>query len=84
MLLKKPLKVKELRHIIKLLDLNALDIVRTTEKDYKDNNLEKLSNNGQKLLEAIEKFPKIMQRPIIIHGKKAVIGRPPENINKIL
>ena len=82
--LKKPLKVKELRHIIKLLDLNALDIVRTTEKDYKDNNLEKLSNNGQKLLEAIEKFPKIMQRPIIIHGKKAVIGRPPENINKIL
>ena len=61
-----------------------MDIVRNTEKDYKDNNLEALSNNEQKLLEAIEKFPKIMQRPIIIHGKKAVIGRPPENINKIL
>ena len=82
--LKKPLKAKELKHIIKLLDLNALDIVRNTEKDYKDNNLEALSNDEQKLLEAIEQFPKIMQRPIIIHGKKAVIGRPPENINKIL
>ena len=82
--LKKPLKVKQLKHIIKLLDLNAFDIVRTTEKDYKDNNLEALSDDEQKLLEAIEQFPKIMQRPIIIHGKKAVIGRPPENINKIL
>jgi len=37
-----------------------------------------------KILDAIEKFPKIMQRPIIIHGNKGVIGRPPENINKIL
>tara|TARA_A100000164_G_scaffold83294_1_gene71147 strand:+ start:1839 stop:2024 length:186 start_codon:yes stop_codon:yes gene_type:complete len=61
-----------------------LDIVRTTEKEYKDNDLEAISNNEQKLLEAIEQFPKIMQRPIIIHGKKAVIGRPLENINKIL
>ena len=33
--LKKPLKVKQLKHIIKLLDLNAFDIVRTNEKDYK-------------------------------------------------
>jgi len=41
-------------------------------------------NNEDKILEAIEKFPKIMQRPIIIHGNKGVIGRPPENIYKIL
>ena len=61
-----------------------MDIIRTNEKDYKKNNLEALSDNEQKLFEAIEQFPKIMQRPIIIHGKKAVIGRPPENINKII
>ena len=41
-------------------------------------------DNEEKVLDAIEKFPKIMQRPIIIHGNKGVIGRPPENINKIL
>ena len=82
--LKEPLEVKELKHIIKLLNLNALDIVRTAEKDYRDNNIGAVSNDEQKLLEAIERFPKIMQRPIIIHGKKAIIGRPPENINKIL
>tara|TARA_Y100001935_G_scaffold184462_1_gene153047 strand:+ start:1689 stop:1874 length:186 start_codon:yes stop_codon:yes gene_type:complete len=61
-----------------------LDIVRTTEKEYKDNNLEAISNNEQKLLEAIAQFPKIMQRPIIINEKKAVIGRPPERVNEIL
>tara|TARA_Y100001958_G_C21124299_1_gene467490 strand:+ start:795 stop:980 length:186 start_codon:yes stop_codon:yes gene_type:complete len=61
-----------------------LDIIRTNEKDYKENNLGALYDNEQKLFEAIEQFPKIMQRPIIIHGKKAVIGRPPENINKII
>ncbi len=61
-----------------------MDIVRTTEKEYKDNNLEAISNNEQKLLEAIAQFPKIMQRPIIINEKKAVIGRPPERVNEIL
>ena len=61
-----------------------MDIVRTAEKEYKDNNLVAISDNEEKLLQAIEQFPKIMQRPIIIHGKNAVIGRPPENINKIL
>ncbi len=61
-----------------------MDIIRTNEKDYKENNLRALHDNEQKLFEAIEQFPKIMQRPIIIHGKKAVIGRPPENINKII
>tara|TARA_Y100000814_G_C12223849_1_gene365817 strand:- start:203 stop:436 length:234 start_codon:yes stop_codon:yes gene_type:complete len=76
--------VNELKQIVNLLNLNALDIIRTNEKDYKENNLEALSDNEQKLFEAIEQFPKIMQRPIIIHGKKAVIGRPPENINKII
>ena len=82
--LKNPLKVDELKQIVNLLNLKALDIIRTNEKDYKENNLRALHDNEQKLFEAIEQFPKIMQRPIIIHGKKAVIGRPPENINKII
>ena len=41
-------------------------------------------SDENKILDAIVKFPKIMQRPIIIHGKKGVIGRPPENINTII
>ncbi len=41
-------------------------------------------SDESKILDAILKFPKIMQRPIIIHGNRGVIGRPPENINTIL
>lgn len=82
--LKTPLKVEDLKKIIRLLKVNPIDIVRTSENEYKKNNLSEISHNENKLLEAIEKFPKIMQRPIIIHDKKAVIGRPPENINKII
>ena len=82
--LKNPLSKKDLIHVINILDLKASDIVRTTEKEFKENNLLEIMGDEDKILDAIEKFPKIMQRPIIIHGNKGVIGRPPENINKIL
>ena len=82
--LKNPLRKKDLIHIISILNLKASDIVRTAEKEFKENSLLEIMGDEDKILDAIEKFPKIMQRPIIIHGNKGVIGRPPENINKIL
>ena len=82
--LKNPLSKKDLIHIISILNLKASDIVRTTEKEFKENSLSEIMGDEDKILNAIEKFPKIMQRPIIIHGNKGVIGRPPENIYKIL
>ena len=82
--LRNPLRKKDLIHVINILGLKASDIVRTTEKEFKENNLSEIMGDEDKILDAIEKFPKIMQRPIIIHGNKGVIGRPPGNINKIL
>ena len=67
-----------------MLGARASDIVRTSEKEFIENNLREIVNNEDKLLEAIEAYPKIMQRPIIVRDGKAVIGRPPENINKII
>ena len=67
-----------------MLGVTASDIVRTSEKEFIENNLREILDNEDKLLEAIETFPKIMQRPIIVRDGKAVIGRPPENINKII
>tara|TARA_Y100001960_G_C14154582_1_gene577740 strand:- start:261 stop:401 length:141 start_codon:yes stop_codon:yes gene_type:complete len=40
--------------------------------------------SDNKTIDAIIKFPKILQRPIIINGDRGVIGRPPENILKII
>jgi arsenate reductase (glutaredoxin) len=58
------------------------DFVRCNELEYKDLKLsvdDKLS-----LLKAMETHPKLMQRPIVVRGKKAVIGRPPENVLELL
>ena len=82
--LKNPLTKKELKEIIRILDVKAKDIIRTSEVQFKENHISLIMNNESKLLDAIINFPKILQRPIIICGDTGVIGRPPENIYKIL
>ena len=75
---------KELERIAKSLGMRPKEFVRKNEAEFKDNNLaEKLGKDGD-LFEAILKFPKIMERPIIISDLGAVIGRPPENVLKVL
>ena len=80
--LKEPLDLEELKNILTILNVKPLDIVRTSEAEYKENKLSGF--RGDKLLRAIIKFPKILQRPIIIKGDKGVIGRPPENVLEII
>ena len=72
-----------MKKILKILDLKPIDIIRKSESEYKDNNIG-LIKDDNKILEAILKHPKILQRPIILNGEKGVIGRPPENILSIL
>ena len=67
-----------------MLKVSAVEIVRTSEKEFTENNLSTILANEQKILEAIETYPKILQRPIIVHNGSAVIGRPPEIIYKII
>ena len=81
--LKEPLDISELKKILKILDLKAIDIIRKSEEEYKNNGIEEIKDE-EKILEAILQFPKILQRPIILNGEKGVIGRPPENILSIL
>ena len=81
--LKNPLSVNELENILNILQLKPIDIIRKTEADYKENKINLIKNDNE-LLMAIIKFPKILQRPIILNGNKGVIGRPPENILSII
>ena len=73
-----------LKEICRKLNLQAKEIVRRGEKDFKENNLSEIVENEDLLLKKMVEFPKIIERPIIIIGNKAVIGRPPENILDIL
>ena len=82
--LKDPLSRDEILILAKKLGKRPKDFIRTSEKDFKDSNVESLVNNDQALANAMEELPKIIERPIFVVGKNAVIGRPPENILMLL
>ena len=82
--LKDPLSKDEILVLAKKLGKRPKDFIRTSEKDFKDNNVESFINNDQALANVMEELPKIIERPIFVMGKNAVIGRPPENILMLL
>ncbi|RBW63197.1 arsenate reductase (glutaredoxin) [Tenacibaculum sp. E3R01] len=74
---------EELKEIITLLGIEPLQLVRKNEKIWKENFKGKELTDDQ-IIEAMIHYPKLIERPIVINGSKAVIGRPPENITTIL
>ena len=82
--LKTPLAKEDLRNISQLLGLRPKDFVRKIENDFKDNDLSKSLEDDDKIIDAMLLFPKIIERPIVISGEEAVIGRPPENVQKLI
>lgn len=81
--LKNPPNVNELNEICKNLNMSAIDITRTNEKEYKQLNIP-MNETDDVLIEKIVRHPKLLERPIVIKGKKGIIGRPPENVLKLL
>ena len=81
--LKNPPNVNELNKICKNLNMSAIDITRTNEKEYKQLNIP-MNDTDDVLIEKIVRHPKLLERPIVIKGKKGIIGRPPENVLKLL
>ena len=74
---------KELREIIEFLGINPMDLVRKNEPIWKESfKGKKLSDTA--IINAMIKYPKLIERPIIINNSKAVIGRPTEIIKSII
>lgn len=74
---------EELKAVLKKLGISARELMRTKEDIYKELNL-KDETNEEKLIEAMVQNPKLIERPVIIQGNKAVIGRPAEKMLDIL
>ncbi len=74
---------KELEVIIKKLNIKPIELVRIKEKDWTDNFKGK-NLSDKEIIEAMIQFPKLIERPIVINGQKAVIARPTELIKEIL
>lgn len=78
-----PLSEKELQDVIKILGIKPIDLVRKNEAIWKsDFKSKELSD--QQVITAMATHPKLIERPIVIHKNKGVIGRPNERILDIL
>lgn len=82
--LKQPLSCDELTALWKAVDCPIRDMIRPSEAEYKAQGLGDVNLSDDELLDALATNPKLMQRPIVSNGKKAIIGRPLENIEVLL
>lgn len=73
----------ELKSVLDLLGLQPSDILRKGEAIFKEQFKGKTLTEDQ-WLDAMIAHPKLMERPIVVEGKKAVLGRPPENVKELL
>ena len=81
--LKDRLSISELELIIKKLGITTVELVRKKELIWKENYKGK-NLSDKEIVRAMIDNPKIMERPIVVNGEEAVLGRPPENVLKII
>lgn len=77
-----PTKV-ELRSVLSCLGLKPENLVRKNEAIWKENYRSRMLSD-EEILDAMILHPKLIERPIVVNGNRAVIGRPPERISEIL
>lgn len=78
-----PPTVKELKEILDMLGFTPIQLVRKNEAIWKEN-YKNRTLTDKEVIAAMCENPKLIERPIVIKGNKAVLGRPPENIQKLL
>jgi len=74
---------EELKSIIQILGISALQLVRKNEPIWKERYLGK-SLSEEDIITAMVQNPKLIERPIVIQNNKGTIGRPPEKIKAFL
>ncbi|MGC1631758.1 MAG: arsenate reductase (glutaredoxin) [Gelidibacter sp.] len=79
----KLLSVEELKVIILLLKIKPIELVRINESIWKEN-FKNLGLSEDDIISVMAKHPQLIERPIVINGDKAVIGRPPQKILDVL
>jgi arsenate reductase (glutaredoxin) len=80
--LRTPPTKQDLKNILKKLNLKAIQIIRTKEKEFQETINKDLSD--EELIDLIIHNPILLERPIVTNKESAIIGRPPENVLKLL
>jgi arsenate reductase len=82
--LKTPLDAKSIRELLGKLGLRPRDILREGEEEFSRLHLDDPAKTDDELIDAIAKHPILLQRPIVVHGRHAVVGRPPEKVMELI
>ena len=82
--LETPPSANTLKSLLAKLDIGARALLRKGEDAYKENQLKDDSLSDAELIDFMVRFPKLIERPIVVKGDKAVLGRPPENALELL
>ncbi len=75
---------EQLDALLATLGIGARELLRKGEDDYKALNLKDTSHSEADLVAAMVAHPKLIERPIVVRGDRAVLGRPPENALELL
>ena len=79
-----PPSVAVLKELTAMLGCSVREIIRRGEDVYRELGLRDAGLSEEALLAAVAAHPRLLERPIVVHGDKAVVGRPSENVLGIL
>lgn len=79
-----PPEPQEIKSILTMLNISARDLMRKNETDFKNNNMSDENLTEDQLIELMHQYPKVIERPVVVNGNKAAVGRPPESVLEIL
>lgn len=82
--LETPPTAAELKSLMNKLDIAPRQLLRTGEDEYKQLNLADAGLSDDQLIDAMAAHPRLIERPILIAGDRAAVGRPPEKVLEIL
>ena len=75
---------EEIKSLLSKLGIDARKLLRKGEDAYKERGLKDISLSDNALIAAMTEAPKLIERPIVVKGDKAVLGRPPENVLELI
>jgi len=75
---------EELKVVLSQLGISARDLLRKKEAEFKENGLDDMSLSDDQIIAVMTQVPKLIERPIVIKGDQARIGRPPESVLEII
>ena len=80
--LEEEITVKEIKNLLKILSIKPIDLIRQHEEEFKSYRNKELSD--EEIFTLLIKYPKLIERPIIVSDNKAILGRPPEKVLDII